>query len=175
MTRRKTPTTRLPFKREINKTHLPDSVVGEMAIPQADACPAPPERALIYQCSYARFYMILREVVRSNRSDFDIDEPAPNSLASVADVDFFKAALTQKAWPITAPSQNSNMLTVASSELTRTTDQLKRTLKAISKKGNDELLGKFPNQLSNALFQSQILVKSLGKATQCIDKISNLQ
>ncbi|KAE9655863.1 type III secretion system rspB [Pseudomonas sp. PB105] len=34
---------------------------------------------------------------------------------------------------------------------------------------------KYPNELSNTLFMSQILVKSLGKTTQCIDKICNLQ
>ncbi|WPN99026.1 EscI/YscI/HrpB family type III secretion system inner rod protein [Pseudomonas sp. MUP55] len=119
--------------------------------------------------------MIIKEVVESNRRDFNSNEHATAPAASSADVDFFKAALTQQTWPSTASSQRSNILTIASSELAHTTDQLKKTLKAISKNGNDELLGKFPNQLSNALFQSQILVKSLGKATQCIDKISNLQ
>jgi len=52
---------------------------------------------------------------------------------------------------------------------------MSKSLKAISKHGNREELAKFPNQLSNSLFLSQILVKSLGKTTQCIDKICNLQ
>lgn len=115
------------------------------------------------------------EAVRSTRSGFAANEADLAYLASHSDVDFFKSALAHSSQPITALLQNSNILTVASSELSSTTDQLKKTLKGISKKGNEELLGKFPNQLSNALFQSQILVKSLGKTTQCIDKICNLQ
>lgn len=119
--------------------------------------------------------MITTEFLRPKRSDFATTEVIPASLTSHSDADFFRSALAQSSQPITTPFQSSNILTTASSELTRTTDQLKKTLIAISKKGNDEMLGKFPNQLSNALFQSQLLVKSLGKTTQCIDKICNLQ
>ncbi|MBD8194193.1 type III secretion system rspB [Pseudomonas fluorescens] len=44
------------------------------------------------------------------------------------------------------------------------------------KKGLDvEKLRTFPLELSNQQLTSQLLVKSLAKTTQCIEKISNLQ
>ncbi|MRU54491.1 type III secretion system rspB [Pseudomonas gessardii] len=52
---------------------------------------------------------------------------------------------------------------------------MSRSLRSISRNADKDELAKFPNQLSSSLFLSQIMVKSLGKTTQCIDKICNLQ
>lgn len=100
-----------------------------------------------------------------------------DNASSSADADFFKALLSPTATSTSRINdpQASTLLSIASVQLTESTDRMARSLKAISKKGNEEALGNFPNQLSNSLFLSQILVKSLGKTTQCIDKICNLQ
>jgi hypothetical protein len=119
--------------------------------------------------------MKITEDLLSKRNSNGVNEATPAALASSTDVDFFRSALLPSHLPVAQPTQVSNLLSVASSALTRSTDQLKKSLNAISKKGDEELLSQFPNQLSGALFQSQILVKSLGKTTQCIDKICNLQ
>ncbi|MBZ6456560.1 type III secretion system rspB [Pseudomonas fluorescens group sp.] len=50
-----------------------------------------------------------------------------------------------------------------------------RDLSRLSKHIDREALRKYPNDLSNALLMSNLLVKTLGKTTQCIDKICNLQ
>jgi len=96
---------------------------------------------------------------------------------SRTDIEFFTSTLEHSTPPISAAARLGapSLLASASEQLIRSTDGMSKSLKAISKHGNREELAKFPNQLSNSLFLSQILVKSLGKTTQCIDKICNLQ
>ncbi|MBD8096305.1 type III secretion system rspB [Pseudomonas fluorescens] len=50
-----------------------------------------------------------------------------------------------------------------------------RDLSRLSKNTDRDALRKYPDDLSNALLMSHLLVKTLGKATQCVDKICNLQ
>lgn len=121
--------------------------------------------------------MQIKDRLASVHSGVRPDENTADYSTSSADANFFNAALSPSTASVRTPADvtASTLLSIASSQLNESTQRITRSLKAISKKGNEEALGKLPNQLSNSLFLSQILVKSLGKTTQCIDKISNLQ
>lgn len=67
------------------------------------------------------------------------------------------------------------MLAQASEHLNKSTDELSKNLKALGKNNSIDAVHKYTAQLSNTLLTSHVLVKSLGKTAQCIDKICNLQ
>lgn len=97
--------------------------------------------------------------------------------ASTADVDFFTSTL-QRSTPttaVTADNGSSTLLGEVSRHLRATESRLTRALKSSTKGVDMDEFKEYPRELSNAVLTSQLLVKSLGKATQCIDKLSNLQ
>jgi hypothetical protein len=53
--------------------------------------------------------------------------------------------------------------------------RLARALKSSSKGMDADKFREYPRELSNVALTTQLLVKSLGKTSQCIDKICNLQ
>jgi hypothetical protein len=71
--------------------------------------------------------------------------------------------------------ETTSLLTNAAMALDTTKNKIARDLSRLSKHIDREALRKYPNDLSNALLMSNLLVKTLGKTTQCIDKICNLQ
>ena len=99
------------------------------------------------------------------------------SSAPATDVAFFSSMLDPLA-PNTATMVKDgipSLLANTSNQLQDLQRRLGRTLKSSSKTMNVEKLREYPRDLSNATLTSQLLIKSLGKATQFIDKISNLQ
>ncbi|MFL1391592.1 EscI/YscI/HrpB family type III secretion system inner rod protein [Pseudomonas tritici] len=96
---------------------------------------------------------------------------------SSTDVDFFSSQLER---PISinsmaAQPETMTLLTNAAAALDITKNKIARDLSRLSKNTDREALRKYPNDLSNALLMSHVIVKTLGKTTQCIDKICNLQ
>jgi hypothetical protein len=102
---------------------------------------------------------------------------SPDSSASRTDVDFFNSTLEHSASAMTATANpgSTNLLASASEQLTHSTNRLNKSLKAMSNNASLEDFKKYPKELSNSLLLSQLLVRSLGKTTQSIDKICNLQ
>jgi hypothetical protein len=97
--------------------------------------------------------------------------------SSSSDVDFFSSQLER---PIStkhmeAQFETTSLLTNAAAALDTTKNKVTRDLSRLSKSIDREALRKYPNDLSNALLMSHLFVKTLGKTTQCIDKICNLQ
>jgi len=67
------------------------------------------------------------------------------------------------------------MLTEPSKHIVDAKDRLARALKSSSKGMDADKFREYPQELSNVALTTQLLVKSLGKTSQCIDKICNLQ
>lgn len=93
------------------------------------------------------------------------------------DVTFFRSMLEHSTPPPTATANAgaSTLLSDVSKQLKASESRLARALKSSSKGIEMDQFKEYPRELSNAVLTSQLLVKSLGKATQCIDKLSNLQ
>ena len=94
-----------------------------------------------------------------------------------ADIGFFSSLLERSALP---PSRGNNnqersLLVEAGQHVKGLESILARSLKSTNKGSDPDDFKQYPRELSNVVLTSQLLVKSLGKATQCIDKISNLQ
>ncbi|MFC6336524.1 type III secretion apparatus protein RspB [Pseudomonas sp. CCM 7891] len=121
--------------------------------------------------------MRIDEYISPGRTGPQSSYKTPDSLTSSTDVDFFTSTLERSSPPITATvtAGASSLLTGASEQLINSKNRLNKSLKAISKDANMDELKKYPKELSNSLLMSQLLVKSLGKASQCIEKITNLQ
>lgn len=117
------------------------------------------------------------ESFSSMHRGFSVSNVTHDSSTSKADIDFFTSTLEHSKSPIhvTATANGPSVLIEASNQLIKATDRISRSLRSISRNADKDELAKFPNQLSSSLFLSQIMVKSLGKTTQCIDKICNLQ
>ncbi len=97
--------------------------------------------------------------------------------SSNIDASFFNSMLGQAAPPAAVSRKEAapSVLAEAAQQLKHTENNLVRLLKS-SRKGTDmEAFTEYPRELSKAVLTSQLLVKCLGKTTQCIDKLSNLQ
>lgn len=99
------------------------------------------------------------------------------TLASTIDVAFFTSMLGPSTpnTPASVSNSVSTMLTETSHHLTAAKSRLARALKSSSKGLDTDKLREYPRELSHTALTSQLLTKSLGKTTQCIDKICNLQ
>lgn len=100
-------------------------------------------------------------------------EPSSSNI----DASFFTSMLGHTP-PTAAVSRKEGaptLLAEAAQQLKLTENNLVRLLKS-SRKGPDmDTFKEYPRELSKAVLTSQLLVKCLGKTTQCIDKLSNLQ
>lgn len=97
--------------------------------------------------------------------------------ASSTDVHFFTSILegsTAKT-PIAANHAVLTMLTEPSRHISDIKVRLARALKSSSKSMDADTFREYPRDLSNVALTTQLLVKSLGKTSQCIDKICNMQ
>ncbi|WP_256353033.1 MULTISPECIES: type III secretion apparatus protein RspB [unclassified Pseudomonas] len=113
----------------------------------------------------------------SGRNSFHPGDGSTDFSASSTDIDFFNSTLEHASPTMTATTKPgaTNLLADASEQLIHSTNRLNKSLKAMSKDASLEDFKKYPKELSNSLLLSQLLVRSLGKTTQCIDKICNLQ
>ena len=97
--------------------------------------------------------------------------------ASTTDVGFFNSSLERSALPATRVGNEPGptLLAEAGQHVKALESRLAHALKSTNKGADPDDFKQYPRELSNVVLTSQLLVKSLGKATQCIDKISNLQ
>ena len=97
--------------------------------------------------------------------------------ASNTDVSFFNSSLDRSALP-TSRADNPlgpSLLAEAGQHVKGLESRLAHALKSTNKGSDPDDFKQYPRELSNVVLTSQLLVKSLGKATQCLDKICNLQ
>ena len=96
---------------------------------------------------------------------------------SNTDIGFFTSLLERSALPVARAdnSQRPTLLAEAGQHVKALESRLAHALKSTNKGADPDDFKQYPRELSNVVLTSQLLVKSLGKATQCIDKISNLQ
>ncbi|MCM2362739.1 type III secretion apparatus protein RspB [Pseudomonas sp. SR18] len=122
--------------------------------------------------------MQIKEYVYSNK-DAGLSESATprDALACSRDSCFFSSTLEQStAAKLSAgAAQISPFLTDAIKPLTTSRARLSNIIKSNTKEVDIEKFRLFPSALSNIQLTSQLLVKSLAKTTQGIEKISNLQ
>lgn len=97
--------------------------------------------------------------------------------ASHTDIGFFNSSLDRSPLSATRAEDNRapTLLAEAGQHVKALESRLTRALKSTNKGSDPDDFKQYPRELSNVVLTSQLLVKSLGKATQCIDKISNLQ
>ncbi|WAT29578.1 EscI/YscI/HrpB family type III secretion system inner rod protein [Pseudomonas sp. GXZC] len=109
----------------------------------------------------------------SHKSTLRSSDGPPSS----TDVDFFTSELERpvSTKPMAAQFETMSLLANAATAIDTTKNKITRDLSKLSKNIDREALRKYPNDLSNALLMSHLIVKTLGKTTQCIDKICNLQ
>ncbi|NWA65560.1 EscI/YscI/HrpB family type III secretion system inner rod protein [Pseudomonas reactans] len=95
---------------------------------------------------------------------------------SNTDAGFFSSMLEQsKPNGVSSAPHSPMMLTEVAQQLKSKESRLVRALKSTNKGADPDDFRQYPRELSNVVLTSQLLVKSLAKATQSIDKISNLQ
>ncbi|QDH63205.1 MULTISPECIES: EscI/YscI/HrpB family type III secretion system inner rod protein [Pseudomonas] len=111
-----------------------------------------------------------------NKRRGGIDVTQKNSISST-DVSFFASMLegSKASTPAVAPPAVLAMLAEHSSYIENKKIRLARALKSSSKGMDSEKFREYPRELSNVALTTQLLVKSLGKTSQCIDKICNMQ
>ncbi|UII72263.1 type III secretion protein [Pseudomonas sp. HN11] len=74
-----------------------------------------------------------------------------------------------------AKPEVSLLLTKASKHLSNSRNGFAKIIRS-TKKGIDvEIIGNFPRELHNAQLTTQLMVKTLAKTIQCIDKLCNMQ
>jgi hypothetical protein len=97
--------------------------------------------------------------------------------ASSTDVGFFTSMLEGSISKTPAYANHTvlAMLTEPSKHIVDAKDRLARALKSSGKGMDADKFREYPQELSNVALTTQLLVKSLGKTSQCIDKICNLQ
>ena len=76
---------------------------------------------------------------------------------------------------LTASGTTPTVLTEIVERLKTKENRMARALKSSSDSTYTNAFNEYPRDLSSVVITSQLIVKSLGKATQCIDKICNLQ
>lgn len=110
-----------------------------------------------------------------NRSEGFLD--TQENRAFNADASFFSAMLTPSmpARSLTASGTTPTVLTEIVERLKTKENRMARALKSSSDSTYTNAFNEYPRDLSSVVITSQLIVKSLGKATQCIDKICNLQ
>lgn len=97
--------------------------------------------------------------------------------AFTSDVGFFASLLERPAPPVTRAENDRKptLLAEVGNHVKTMEARLAKSLSSAKKGAAQDEFTQYPRELSNVVLTSQLLVKSLGKATQCIDKISNLQ
>lgn len=116
------------------------------------------------------------ELLSRSRSRLLISHTRHQPYSATEDVNYFAAMLlaTNPAQSTTGSAGTSNILTDASNRLLKSTRRMSKSLMAFSKDKGEERRN-YPIHLSDSLLQNQILVKSLSKCVQGIEKICNLQ
>lgn len=112
--------------------------------------------------------------VSARNNALDGAYPTHEAASHGSDVGFFTSMLEQPTKANTAAAV-SPMLADTTKYLSASKERLTKVLRATGKDVDLEAFKTFPRELSNAQLTSQLLIKSLGKTTQCIEKISNLQ
>ncbi|WP_244643794.1 type III secretion apparatus protein RspB [Pseudomonas fluorescens] len=120
--------------------------------------------------------------IESLDSSFNFKERVPTGQARDhstlnTDFSFFSSQLESPAsFANGAASRDSTtLLSEATKALDVSKSRITNSLNSLKKGLDVEKLRTFPLELSNQQLTSQLLVKSLAKTTQCIEKISNLQ
>lgn len=121
--------------------------------------------------------MLIEQIEKIEHIDLQNRKRMPDDIEDGSDISFFSAQLDQSKPTSAAParSETSNLLAEMSTLLNNSKERSARRFKAISKNKNLEELRKLPAEFSQTILTSQLLVKSLGKTTQSIEKICNLQ
>lgn len=93
------------------------------------------------------------------------------------DASFFSSQLERPTQALRDPSQQSspNLLVDASNALLKSNELMSKGLRAFSKGNNEKQTLLYGSHLSNSVLMTQILVKSVSKSAQLVEKISNLQ
>ena len=102
---------------------------------------------------------------------------AQDSSVSSTDVNFFASIMapSMPANSTTTYTTPQSMLSEASGKLSSVTQRMTKSLRALSGDDKFDEARKYPDQLSDTLLLTHLLVKSVGKTAQCVDKICNLQ
>lgn len=101
---------------------------------------------------------------------------ASRHLDNHEDVNFFVSSLglpdpgRRAAQDTPAP----NMLSELGEQLSQATDRVTKGLRAFSKGGNLKEMRDYPSRLSETTLLTQVMVKSISKTAQSVDKICNL-
>ena len=121
--------------------------------------------------------MFIGRVRSVEHDDLNGSSSAQESSISRTDVNYFASLMDPSAFASAAPSYTTpqSMLSDASGKLASVTQRMTKSLRALSGNNKFDEARKYPEQLSDTLLLTHILVKSVGKTAQCIDKISNLQ
>lgn len=121
--------------------------------------------------------MLIEKIEKIEHSDLPNTNRMSDDIKDGPDVSFFSAQLDQSKLKstVSARPETSNLLAEISTHLNNSKERTAKRFKAVSKNKNLEELRKLPAEFSNTILTSQLLVKSLSKTTQSIEKISNLQ
>lgn len=90
------------------------------------------------------------------------------------DVNFFSSQLGPSTRH-NIPTSTTGVLDDALRPLEKSTRSMKNSLKAFNSQFNEKARLNYASHLSDTMITTQVLVKSVGKGAQLIDKIGNLQ
>jgi hypothetical protein len=93
------------------------------------------------------------------------------------DASFFSSQLERptRVQPSSPSHAPSNLLVDASNALLKSNELMTKGLRAFSKGNNEKQTLLYGSHLSNSVLMTQILVKSVSKSAQLVEKMSNLQ
>lgn len=121
--------------------------------------------------------MFIGRIRADNHDDTNDFSNAQESPISRADINYFVSTMAPSALISTAANYTTpqSMISEASGKLASVTQKMTKSLRALSGENKFDEARKYPDQLSDTLLLTHILVKSVGKTAQCVDKICNLQ
>lgn len=121
--------------------------------------------------------MIIEDIQFTQSNHLNGTPSAHEPSVSSTDANFFNSLLAPSSLfnKETSHTGSRNALFEASDKLNSVTKDMTKSLRALSDRERYDEARKYPGQLSEAALLTHILVKSVGKSAQCLDKICNLQ
>lgn len=121
--------------------------------------------------------MLIRKIKDTEDFGTHSSNSMPGDTDADSDISYFSALLAPSTQMSTTQTKSDtpNLLTEVSDLFNKSKERTARRFKAVSSNKNLNELRKLPAEFSQTILTAQLLVKSLGKTTQAIDKICNLQ
>ena len=121
--------------------------------------------------------MIIKQETPTQTNEINSTSSAHDPFTSNIDINFFNSLIAPSSLlnKEIIHTDTKSTLSEVSNKLDTLTRNMTKGLRSLSDRERSDEARKYPSQLSDAVLLTHIVVKSIGKSAQCVDKICNLQ